>query len=444
MSGEKFTEVGTLMQKSVAQNATGGSTVDESEGDEDAEFEQLRTELRAGLVKARKVTPLSAERTKALNEAEKTINEADSLWELAGLEDVVNPPVATTVTTAKPKPTAEPVIAKPSRPKMGERGFDEQLRALADRVKKCALADTKGANPTLVAELGKKRDDASGSIQRLAEDWGLDEAEKVVVTLEKRFHDIEAIEATRAALAARVRACDTTPLKTIKRSLVVAFERQQKDAAATVTRSTPPGEAEQVVAALEARLAELVKLEDSRAKMFAAQYHGTVEVMQPAMRLAGIDDTNRLMIAVTNAEDYADLIPQDKVVFTGLAEADDGSYGATIVSTSANRPENPLGKTQMVTNKVELFGGRAREHYGPNDIHLDPSKPMVTTSVTVNDAWVKAAVVSQGASATSRFDAQRKQWNHQIAIDVREWKNFHIMFSIEGDRILVFHVGPGG
>jgi hypothetical protein len=131
-------------------------------------------------------------------------------------------------------------------------------------------------------------------------------------------------------------------------------------------------------------------------------------------------------------------------VFTGLAEADDGSYGATIVSTSANRPENPLGKTQMVTNKVELFGGRAREHYGPNDIHLDPSKPMVTTSVTVNDAWVKAAVVSQGASATSRFDAQRKQWNHQIAIDVREWKNFHIMFSIEGDRILVFHVGPGG
>jgi len=198
------------------------------------------------------------------------------------------------------------------------------------------------------------------------------------------------------------------------------------------------------VAAVEARLAVLMDLEAKCAKIAAARYNGTVHLMLPEMRLAGIDDSNRMLIAVSNPDDYADLIVHDKVVFTGLVEVGDNTFEATIVSTSANRPENPLPKASFVANKIDLSGSRTREHYGPNDIHLDASKPLVITSVTVNDAWVKDAVVSRGASATSRWDAKRKEWNHQIAIDVVEWKKFHIMFSIDAGWIKVFHVGPGG
>jgi hypothetical protein len=444
MSGQNLTEVGMLMQKSVAKNAAVGATADKSDDGEDAEFEKLRTELRASLAKARTVTPLSAERAAALDEAEKTIDEAESAWEISDLEDIINPPPPKTVASAKPTPSATPVVAKPSRPKMGERGFGDELRGLIDRINACVLADAKGANPILVAELDKKRNDALASVKSDAEDWGLDSAEKNVETLEKRFREIAAIEAARAKLAARVRACDPAPLKTIRRDLVDAFEKQQKDAAATVTKSAPPEAAEKVVAALEARLAVLVDLEAKRAKIAAARYNGTVHLMQPGMRLAGIDDSNLKLITVTNADDYADLIVRDDVVFTGLIEVGENMFEAMIVSTSANRPENPLAKTPMDANKVDLFGGRAREHYGPNDIHLDASRPLATTSVMVNDAWVKDAIVRRGASATSRWNTDRKEWNYQIAIDVAEWKKFHIMFWIEGDRIKVFHVGPGG
>jgi hypothetical protein len=404
------------------------------------EVKQERARLLARLAAARKGGALTAEREEALTKAEKDIRDADAMWEFHGIEEIIDP---TSANKGKgPKPAVP--VQKPSLPKPGERGFDEALAALGKRVAACVLTRPDRANPDLVAELAQRRKETEAEMTQVANDWGLDEAEKIVLALEKRFAEIKGIEDARVELIARVLGCGTAQFKTIRPDLVEGFEKQRKEAQTLVAQAAPPESAEPAVAGLEKRHAELAALEEKAAATYTKQFNGAVDTTAPNMKLAGIAESNRRMITVDNADEFADLMAQDKVVFTALRELEANRFVATIVSTSAKRPENPLPRTAMAANKIDLSGSRTREHYGWNEIHLNAADRYETTRVMVDDNWVEQVIVNQGAAAKSLWNSGRKEWNYQIVVDKVEWKNFHIMFTIKGDTISVFHVGPGG